>query len=73
VNGNGRINRRNVMPIVRIEMLSGRNAAQKARLAEAITKAMVEIAKAKPEDTNIVFADVSRADWAVAGKLISDT
>ncbi len=59
------------MPIVRIEMLTGRSAEQKAKLAEAITRAMIEIAKAKPEDTNIVFQDVDRGDWAVAGHLMS--
>jgi len=59
------------MPIVRIEMLTGRSAEQKAQLAEAITRAMIDIAKAKPEDTNIVFQDVERGDWAVAGRLMS--
>jgi len=61
------------MPIIRVEMLKGRSAEQKAKLAEAITRAMVEIAKARPEDTNIVFADVERGDWAFAGKLLSET
>jgi phenylpyruvate tautomerase PptA (4-oxalocrotonate tautomerase family) len=46
------------MPFVRIEMLSGRSTEQKTRLAVAIT--------------NIVFVDVARDDWAVAGKLIVD-
>ena len=50
------------MPIVRIEMLTGRSPEQKAQLAEAITRAMTDIAKAKPEDTNIVFQDVERGD-----------
>jgi 4-oxalocrotonate tautomerase len=61
------------MPIVRVEMLKGRSKEQKARLAEAITKAMVDIAKAKPEATSIVFCDVERSDWAEAGKLMSET
>jgi 4-oxalocrotonate tautomerase family enzyme len=41
------------MPFVRIEMLSGRSTEQKARLADAITKAMVDIANATSEDTKI--------------------
>jgi 4-oxalocrotonate tautomerase len=61
------------MPILRVEMLAGRSAEQKARLAEALTKAMVEIAKAKPEETAIVFTDVARENWAHAGKLLSQT
>jgi 4-oxalocrotonate tautomerase len=61
------------MPIVRVEMLKGRSKEQKAKLAEVITKAMVDIANAKPEATSIVFYDVERSDWAEAGKLVSDT
>jgi 4-oxalocrotonate tautomerase len=61
------------MPIVRVEMLKGRSKEQKAKLAEVITQAMVDIAKAKPEATSIVFHDVERSDWAEAGKLVSDT
>jgi phenylpyruvate tautomerase PptA (4-oxalocrotonate tautomerase family) len=30
------------------------------------------IANTKAEDTNIVFVDVARDDWALAGKLIVD-
>jgi 4-oxalocrotonate tautomerase len=52
-------------------MLSGRTVEQKQRLAEAITRALSEIAKARPEDTNIVFTDVERENWAFAGKLLS--
>ena len=61
------------MPIVRIEMLKGRTKEQKAKLAEAITKVVVDIAKAKPEATSVVFYDVERSDWAEAGKLVSDS
>jgi len=59
------------MPIIRIEMLRGRSADQKARLAEAITRAMTEIAQARPEDTNIVFQEIETTDWAVGGRLLS--
>jgi 4-oxalocrotonate tautomerase len=60
------------MPIVRIDMWPGRTHQQKADLAQAITDAMVEIAKTTPEATTIVFQDVPKENWAEAGVLTSD-
>lgn len=60
------------MPIVRVEMWPGRTREQKAELAKAITDAVHEIAGAPPEATIVVFDDVSKDNWAEAGKLASD-
>ena len=60
------------MPIVRVEMWPGRTHAQKAKLARRITEAVVEVAKTTPEATIVVFEDVGRENWAVAGRLASD-
>lgn len=60
------------MPIVRVEMWPGRTRQQKAELAKAITDAVHDIAGAPPEATIVVFADVSKDDWADAGKLASE-
>jgi 4-oxalocrotonate tautomerase family enzyme len=50
-------------------MFPGRTQEQKAKLAEAFTKAFVEIGKAKPEAVDIIFVEVQRGDWANGGKL----
>lgn len=60
------------MPDVHITMLEGRSLDQKRKLAERITKVMVEEAGAKPESTHIVFIEVPRTNFAVSGGLISD-
>ena len=60
------------MPIVRVEMWTGRTEAQKKELARVITDAMVNIAHTTPEATIIVFQDIEKANWAQAGKLSSD-
>jgi 4-oxalocrotonate tautomerase len=60
------------MPIVRVEMFPGRTHAQKQELARAITEAVVNIAHTTPEQTIVIFSEVEREDWAVAGKLASD-
>lgn len=59
------------MPYVRIEMLEGRSDEQKAKLAQAITLAMMEHAGAKPDSVNIVIEDVKKSNWAVAGTMMS--
>jgi len=60
------------MPIIRVEMWPGRTQDQKRRMAKAITDVVVEIGKAPPEDTFVIFEDVPRRHWAQAGKLASD-
>ncbi|MBI3953819.1 MAG: 2-hydroxymuconate tautomerase family protein [Chloroflexi bacterium] len=60
------------MPVVRIQMYAGRTKEQKAELAKAITEAVVRIAKAPPEQTWVVFEDVPRENWAIAGVLASE-
>ena len=57
------------MPILRVEMLSGRSREQKKELAEVLTRETARIAKCAPSAINIVFVDVEREDWAVAGVL----
>ena len=60
------------MPIVRVEMWTGRTHAQKAELARIITEAMVTIAYTTPEATIVVFDDIPKENWANAGVLASD-
>ena len=58
------------MPVLTVEWLEGRTAQQKAQLADALTKAFVEIAKVQKEQVWIVFRDVKRSDWAMSGRLL---
>lgn len=60
------------MPIVRVEMWTGRTEAQKKELARVITDAMVNIAHTTPEATIIIFEDIDKGNWAQEGKLSSD-
>lgn len=58
------------MPVVTVEWLDGRTPQQKAALAEQITKAFVDVARVQKDQVWIVFRDVKRSDWAMAGKLL---
>jgi 4-oxalocrotonate tautomerase len=61
-----------MMPIVRVEMWTGRTHAQKQELARVITEAIVNIAQTTPEATIVVFEDVAKENWAQGGVLASD-
>jgi 4-oxalocrotonate tautomerase len=54
-------------------MWSGRSAEQKRTLAERITKVFESVADVPPTALHIIFHDVSKSDWAIAGKLCSDS
>lgn len=60
------------MPIVRVEMWTGRTHAQKQELARAITEVMCNIAHTTPQATIVVFQDIGKENWAQAGRLASD-
>ena len=60
------------MPIVHVEMFSGRTQAQKRELARAITEAVCNIAQTTPEATIVIFQDVERENWAQSGRLVTE-
>jgi len=60
------------MPIIRVEMWPGRTKEQKAELAQAITEAMVRIARTTADQTVVVFEDVAKENWAQGGVLASE-
>lgn len=60
------------MPVIRIEMFEGRTHDQKRACAEAVTRAFCDTCNAPPASVHIVFTDVAKSDWAVAGRLCSD-
>jgi len=65
-------NKEDLVPIVRIEMWPGRTKAQKREMARAITDVVCNVAHTTPDQTIVVFQDVSKDDWAQAGKLASE-
>jgi 4-oxalocrotonate tautomerase len=61
------------MPIIRLEMLSGRTPEQKSELAEVLTRETARIAKCAPTDVQIVFAEVPPSSWAVGGAMVGSS
>lgn len=58
------------MPMIRIELSTGRTREQKLAVVEAVTQSVAEHLKCKPETVQIVFVEVNPADWAIAGRLL---
>lgn len=57
------------MPVVTVQMWSGRSVEQKRRLVAAITDAMVEHAGCKPDHLHVIIQDVPKDSWGRAGRL----
>jgi len=55
------------MPIITVEMYSGRTQRDKYRLAEAITEDVVNILKVEKKDVIIVFQEASHGNWYASG------
>jgi 4-oxalocrotonate tautomerase len=60
------------MPIIKVEMFAGRSKEQKRKLGRMLTDAFIEAAGGKPESVHVIFSDIAKDDWSVAGELCSD-
>ncbi|MEI7784751.1 MAG: 4-oxalocrotonate tautomerase family protein [Betaproteobacteria bacterium] len=59
------------MPIVRIEMLTGRSPQVKQQLAQEMTQTMARLCQCDPAHVYVMFNEVRHEDWAVAGQLFA--
>jgi 4-oxalocrotonate tautomerase len=51
------------MPIVNVQMYSGRTPKENDRLAEAITEDIVKILKVGKEEVIVVFTEAPHGNW----------
>jgi 4-oxalocrotonate tautomerase family enzyme len=57
------------MPVVTVQLWTGRTVNQKRRLVAAITEAMVQHADCGPDHLHVIIQDVPKESWGRAGKL----
>ena len=60
------------MPTLRVEMFAGRTVEQKRALARELTDATVRALGVPASAVEVLFFDIEKHDWAVAGRLCSD-
>lgn len=57
------------MPVVTVQLWTGRSVNQKRRLVAAITQAMVEHAGCGPDHLHVIVQDVPKDSWGRDGRL----
>lgn len=57
------------MPVITIKLYEGRTRAQKDEIAKQITKTMVDVAKTTEDHVSVIFEDMKKSDFAIAGRL----
>jgi 4-oxalocrotonate tautomerase len=60
------------MPIIKVEMFSGRTREKKRALAKALTEAFVESCGGTAQSVQIIIDDVEKENWGVGGALAVD-
>lgn len=60
------------MPHVQITWVEGRTPDQKRKVADRVTRALVEEGRAKIENIHVAFLDVPATNYAEAGVLVAD-
>lgn len=55
------------MPIVNVQLFTGRTQKEKDRLAEAITEDVVKILRVSKEEVVIVFTEAPHGNWYASG------
>lgn len=60
------------MPVVTVQLFSGRSHEQKRSLVAAITRAMVELADADPSGLHVVLQEIPPENWGRSGVLGSE-
>lgn len=60
------------MPIVRIELWSGKDQETKKSLARAITDVMVETIGCPKQSVTILFEEIPKENWVIGGEFCSD-
>ncbi len=60
------------MPYVTVKMLEGRNDEQKKALVERVTEAVVDTTGASKDKVAVFIEEMSKNDYAVGGKRLSD-
>jgi 4-oxalocrotonate tautomerase len=61
------------MPVVNVKLVGTLKEEQKAEIAEKFTKTLEEVAGKPPKYVYVVFDEVKRENWAMAGTLFSQS
>jgi len=60
------------MPIIQVNLMEGRSVDQKRKLVSEITDAVVKSLDVPPDAVRVILQDMSKENYAIAGKLQID-
>ncbi len=60
------------MPYVNVKVAGNLSAGQKKEIARGISETLFKVAGKDPGTTYIVFEEISRENWAVGERLLSE-
>lgn len=60
------------MPLVDITLFEGRTDEQKTQIAQAISRAFIEIGNARPDSVHVIFRDLDRANWKKSAEILEE-
>ena len=60
------------MPIIRVDMLTGRSRAQKRALAKELTESFIATCGGNKQSVNVIITEVEEDNWAIGTTLIAD-
>lgn len=60
------------MPVVNVKLVGTISKEQKAEIADRFTKTLEDVAGKPPKYVYVVFDEVDRENWAMAGTLFSE-
>lgn len=59
------------MPIIQVNILSGRSTEQKAEFASRVTQLAAEVLQVKPEAVRVLIQEYAAGEWYTAGKAVA--
>ena len=59
------------MPIIQVQMLSGRTLEQKERLINEVSECVARILEVSPERVRVVITEIPPEHWGIAGQSVA--
>jgi 4-oxalocrotonate tautomerase len=60
------------MPVIIVEMYSGRTAERKAALAKKLTEGTIEVLGVRPDQVRVIIHEMSKENYAIGGKTVAE-
>ena len=60
------------MPVIIVEMFTGRTAEQKAALAQKLPEGTMEVLEVRPDQVRVIIHEMPKENYAIGGKTVAE-